>query len=648
MKSNQILLGCTVGLQLREFDKVSSGSLNSCIRNLPVVKFTLVLLLGVLAGCSLINPHISTGDRPAKPVMLESAIKYGNEAKNAYREALGDEAKFRNLLGVGLIGVATAIPIMALTEATTKSIGIVGVSGAGLYAIGTWLQSTPRQRAYLQGYNAVNCAIDAVAPLDFDTDKEPYKGFDSALLQINDQIARVEKDIGTVKNLDLTAAEKAKADEKIAIALETALKAVDEAKAARRSGIELQLQLAAAGPDLVAAVDRIVGEVDRAVVENQPDLAALASIIGGLGNMYGQLTALPPGMAGPQDITGLSTAVRFESASPLEKNLVDLQNSVAELSKLTRQISDYVNVVIAKKPSEKLRSCGVDADQIATDIVIEPPTAVFTAGQDETQAFTIRGGRRPFRVTLLGPQSMDIIVSQPDLFGPAFVVQVKSSAQKGSYSIYAADASGRQRILQIQIGDATPTPAAKVELATAQGGEAFTAIADINQRKQIQRALCYKEKTGTEPDGLWGQKTKNLLIEFQKKKGLTADGILTEELRDTLLELTPDNIQKECGGNTAALSPLSSKLKAFSRAIKGRAFNPVAADPDFSLSVLEADPLEDAVELELAVPGPRPKEPMTEEQLKEALIKEGKADPSLKNEHITIKNWDDIKDELAP
>lgn len=74
----------------------------------------------------------------------------------------------------------------------------------------------------------------------------------------------------------------------------------------------------------------------------------------------------------------------------------------------------------------------------------------------------------------------------------------------------------------------------------------------------------------------------------------------------------------------------------------------MAADPDFSLSVLEADPLEAAVELELAVPGPRPKEPMTEEQLKEALIKEGKADPSLKNEHITIKNWDDIKDELAP
>jgi hypothetical protein len=315
---------------------------------------------------------------------------------------------------------------------------------------------------------------------------------------------------------------------------------------------------------------------------------------------------------------------------------------------LTRQVSDYVNVVIAKKPNDKLRSCGVDPDQIATDIVIEPPTAIVAAGQDETQAFTIRGGRRPFRVTLLGPQSTDITVSQPDLFGPAFVVQVKSTAQRGSYSVYAADASGRQRILQIQVGEVTLAPPAEVQPATAQGGEVFAAIADINQRMQIQQALCYKEETGSEPDGLWGQKTKNLLIKYQSKKGFTPDGILTDELRDTLFTLKSEDIQKECGVIDTAESLLSTKLRSFSRAIKGRSIIPAADDPDFSLSVIDADPLENTVELELNVTGSSPTREITEEQLKAALLKEGKADQSLTGEHILIKDWDNIKEQLKP
>ena len=72
----------------------------------------------------MINPHINVGNRlltiqksqdpvlvQPRDVPLYEAIAYADEVKDSYRGALGDEAKFKTLLGVGLIGIATAVPV---------------------------------------------------------------------------------------------------------------------------------------------------------------------------------------------------------------------------------------------------------------------------------------------------------------------------------------------------------------------------------------------------------------------------------------------------------------------------------------------------------------------------------------------------------
>ena len=171
----------------------------------------------------MINPHINVGNRPStvqrsedgktipqRDVPLYEAIAYADEVKDSYRGALGDEAKFKTLLGVGLIGIATAVPVMALTQASTTSIGVLAMTGAGAYGLGTWLQSTPRQKAYIQGYNAIDCAVEAVIPLRLDPAKDPYRAFSNALAidstnnkattQFNSQISKVEKAMASVRD----------------------------------------------------------------------------------------------------------------------------------------------------------------------------------------------------------------------------------------------------------------------------------------------------------------------------------------------------------------------------------------------------------------------------------------------------------------
>ena len=166
-----------------------------------------VAIIG-LAGCgSLVNPHLRFDDqlRPMESVVpIDEAIDYADHVKDQYRKAIGDDAMFSRLLGAGLIGTATALPIMALNEVSKKSLGIVGMYGAGVYALDAWLQSEPRRRAYIQGYNAVNCAVAVVLPLAFDRTREPYESFNTAVEELPGKIPEPEKFLpGKIQELEI-------------------------------------------------------------------------------------------------------------------------------------------------------------------------------------------------------------------------------------------------------------------------------------------------------------------------------------------------------------------------------------------------------------------------------------------------------------
>ena len=254
-----------------------------------------------LAGCgSLDNPYLRFDSQPSvaskqsngtvlvRPIDIGDALTYADKVKNRYREVIGEDARFNRLLGAGLIGTATALPIMALNEARTKSLGIVGVYGAGAYALDAWLQSGPRQRAYIQGYSAVNCAIAVVLPLAFDQAQEPYMSFNTAVNDIISKMGDLEEAIGHAKiEIEtpggLTEAEKELGRQMVA----SARTAIAEAKEARRRGIEVRIRIAAAGGRLTSTVDRIIGEVDAAIQANASDFSTLSGIIGGLGRIYG-------------------------------------------------------------------------------------------------------------------------------------------------------------------------------------------------------------------------------------------------------------------------------------------------------------------------------------------------------------------------
>ena len=124
------------------------------------------LCLVLLAGCSsLYDPHITLNDTPSGAVSFEAAEIYANDAKDKYREALGEYSRFNKLLGASLIPLGAATLGLGITGASSTAVTALGLTGATGFGLGSWLQSTPTQQAYIGGHNATNCAIEAMLPL---------------------------------------------------------------------------------------------------------------------------------------------------------------------------------------------------------------------------------------------------------------------------------------------------------------------------------------------------------------------------------------------------------------------------------------------------------------------------------------------------
>ena len=447
-------------------------------------EFLMLALAAIaLAGCgSLANPCLLFDGRPAvvskqpdgtvleHPIAIGYAVAYADAVKDRYRKAIGDDATFNRLLGVGLIGTATALPIMALNEARAKSLGIVGVYGAGAYALDAWLQSEPRLRAYIQGYNAVNCAVSVVLPLVFDQDQEPYKSFDTAVDGIASNIGDLEEAIAYAK-IEIDILERLSSEDKKLgrLMLASARTAIAEAKEARRRGMEVRIRIAAVGGRLTSTVDRIIGEVDATIQANASDFSTLSGIVGGLGRIYGEFPGAPaisvfgngkpPGLPNaivePQNVNGVPANGSVENTA-----LLALSHLAAETAKVTSDtliISDFVTSLSLARPVEALKACRVDPETITTAMSIDPASASFSGERDETRSFLVRGGAFPYMMSVRGTDSSLILVDQPASFGPAFTITVKSGAPTGLYSIHVADGSRRTASLPLEVVGAEPS-----------------------------------------------------------------------------------------------------------------------------------------------------------------------------------------------
>ena len=345
------------------------------------------------------------------------------------------------------------------------------------------------------------------------------------------------------------------------------------------------------GSNLVSAIDRIIGEVDLAIVQNQLNLEALSSIIGGLGSIYSQLRTGPPGLAGAGDVQAKTTVTPTGGISiSFDEALQNLRDTVANLSATTRSVSDYIESVLSRKPTEKLAKCGVDPNTIATDMRIDPPTATISSTDGGAATFRITGGVGHYQADLLGNQTTTVTMTRQDR-GPVFVVQVAQGALNGTYSVYATDGTGRSAIAEIKVSPTATTtalpslPDRKKPMIPNVGPTAPTTElpplpdgvkAEI---KRLQKALCVN------PDGIFGEKSVRALRDYQAATRRTVDGKLTDSLKQELLGLPDTEIEARCKKKLTTM--VAEQVKSLASILQDVSFKS-SADPTTIVTVEQA------------------------------------------------------------
>jgi hypothetical protein len=507
-----------------------------------------VMLLLLASGCAgIVNPHIKwdppAGNIPdATALTLDYAIKYADSARAAYKNALGNQSQLASWLGIGLIPIAATALGLGMSGNSPGAITVLGLTTASGYAVGTWLYSKPNQRAWVVGYNATTCAVEAILPLLY-VEKNWEKEIKTTLEMLNSAVVPVEAGIGDVRKQLLLIGKEPPPD--LVDLKEFAEQRVKEAEQLLASSYEtrgkaekMRQEASTAGVSLKEAVDRISGQVSAQIVETGPDIQALALVIGGLAQSYGQFVRVPEGLrpAVPPSAKGQAKVEKTEDKEkPIVKQDEALRNALGNLEAkmislqgVSIRVAEIVNGVTTSKPIEKLRACGVNPEQIAQPLTVDPSGRIeFEAGKAATVGRVIRGGSAPYAVALQG-DAEGPVVRQTEPFGPAFTIQITDKTPAKEYSIYISDKAGQRLFIPVDVKSGTVgKPSIEDPYPKAAAGLNRDKPSFELQNPDVNVKIVKAEATG----GILG-----VVVEIKAKIGPTTQAILDKINDDKLKE----------------------------------------------------------------------------------------------------------------
>ena len=435
-----------------------SGMRNRTLRR-SVFQLVCVVIVGVwLSGCAIVNPH-ETLRKPSgpPPTTIVEGIKYADEAKRAYGTAVARQSQLRTWLGIGLIPLGAAALGLGVTGGAPATIAALGLTGAAGYGLGTWLESKPNQKAWLAGYHATTCAVDAVLPLLYV--EQNSVAIDRDIAALDAAITELDAKLGSVRALLIGVPENPPTA--VAELVRLARERVTEGEAVRASALDtrskalrMKQEAAVAGASLKEAVDRISAQVSVQLVEATADLSALSSIVGGLANSYGQFVRVPEGQVSGGSVAtgqGEGTDPELKPYEKLTTAVTELENAIRAARTAIQRVADTVNAVTASKPIEKLRACGV-TDSIVAPMTLEPAGAIeLEVGKVMVGARTIRGGASPYFVEPQGDTVDGLTVRKGDMNTAAFVVQITTKTPAGQYLLLVTDKTGQRVFVTVNV-----------------------------------------------------------------------------------------------------------------------------------------------------------------------------------------------------
>lgn len=402
----------------------------------------------LLSGCgSIMNPYVTSPENMdflAKDQAGEDfaggmtdAIPYAVSQHTAYINAIGERARFRNGLALSLIPLSAAGVFIGLTGSSRRStdaLTAIAVGGTGAYALGSYFDSPPLERVYINGAVTVFCAINAMRPYLISETEFGY--FETDTKGLGPKISDVKRDINSFSTGGSVASGQA------AALISYANTVVAKAKQVQTAGDSLAGKIGTAGVTLTSAVKVIEGQVNVQAVTLQPNLASLMTSLqglqGGAGRLLGSLSVSPPDAGADMTVSGgrVTTGV-----SPVQQRMAALRGSLELLVVAANEVAYVVNSHNARiKSTETLDACKVAP--LANALVVNPSETELTLKAGSSRTFAVSGGTGMPSASVVGSYGGKVTPTR-SIEGNAIHFTVEADASfSGTAQLVFTDGSG--------------------------------------------------------------------------------------------------------------------------------------------------------------------------------------------------------------
>lgn len=519
-----------------------------------VVCFTLTFVLSSLAGCTMLNPRVrepnyanpkdraldySTADEwcPSQVATngkfdpsLCTSLAYAYNYQLRFSKAAATDATFRNTAGALAIPIGAAALYYGVTGiGTPHRIAGLSVGGATIYSSASWLTSTPKQKVYMAGAEATLCAMYAAAPFLLTEDwRARFSQETDKLFDADQQLASVIDRAVLLEDGSVV----------LAKALMQARSAHQDASNLLGEAYEIEGAIARAGFVLRNRVDMIAAKVQDQLVDQEPSLQSLLSLIGNMdqtANTFAHATLQAPAVTTKEDESKGPAA----EGAPMDtlKIVYDLTAAVATVQSalliLRPDVARHTELRTVASAINACRPAGAERG-----FSVSPDVRAASVAKDKSLRFAVTNKVAVPTIAVTGTNT-DAIDAHIEVDGSNFAVVVKGikAVSDGSPILVIRDGTAVEfRETAVTVTDtppATTAPPTKKSAATQYPACDNSAIAgDPDKIMTIQHGLgLCAEIADTNQAGVLGPKTRAAITQFETDAKQTATGCVTSALQ---------------------------------------------------------------------------------------------------------------------
>ena len=473
----------------------------------------IVAILATVAcsGCYLLSPHVTAPSEvalrpraqlpeavpptrrsvavndcvsgvPKRSDRVDCAVDYATTVRSEYLRAEKQYSKVPGVLETILIPVGGAAVALGIEGYSGAPITGLGVGAASLLGLGTLYQNKTREKIYGAGADAITCLLSNMVPYTgFGTDYSkapPSLSLDADLKRLSDELydgssgglAALTSDLE--QKLALYDSQQLYKDcsnptavgdfqRRRAAAIVKAGRAADKAaQAALKAGQGFLDSADKAPPTIIYSVDKINGAVDKAIIDSEADVQALAANLKGvIPDTANSLAGIKASTAAPSTpVSAASIAANREESPEAEaprNEETDLLNAIIADDSSVAMVTQIIESVT--KPPDNSKCVALTNLAKETAITLNPYGDIPVTPGDKATV-TVKGATAP-RVWPLFPQAPGLksVVTANLQDSSTLEISAGSGTAEGFYPFIVMDGTtGKPFSVYVKPGEEEP------------------------------------------------------------------------------------------------------------------------------------------------------------------------------------------------